>query len=490
MASSASRKALRRICTAGTRAMAFRFVLVATLATFGALPAGATPNQATTAAPEFMFDPARGVTGSFGGFGGQLNQHLYAKISGPPPGLAAVEAKVVALEPQLVRIFFNTSAWTNADRLSSFERTVRLANRAGADIDITWQGSTFEFAMNNMDRFADELAVILDDGAIPRLWVTLFNEPNTTQRTLPEYERVHRLLDRELRARGIRDRVRFMGGDLIRSTTGASQTDWFRYMARNMGDLLDAWSVHVYWDFWEPDKIDDRLLHEVRAIYSAIPEEQRRPLYVTEFGVRGLGTFEGEPSFEPGYWPDGTPMSATNAAAFQQAWFNIRATQLGFSGTVKWDVYPSKYDAGTQDHSALGAAAEGWPERPVYRVLQLMTLTTQPRGGSIVQMVPTPGVDASKLLTAYVSPANDITILGLDSDGGSIGTTTSAPVSYSVGGLPPSTFFRLLVWNGNEAGVNDDEGFVASTPQGTVEFSAPLDAVFALTNTPIMGMPR
>ena len=83
-------------------------------------------------------------------------------------------------------------------------------------------------------------------------------------------------------------------------------------MAANMGDLLDAWSVHVYWDFWEPDKIDDRLLREVRTIFSAIPAPQRRPLYITEFGVRGLEGFEGERSFEPGYWPDGTPMSATN----------------------------------------------------------------------------------------------------------------------------------------------------------------------------------
>ena len=469
--------------------MALRSVVVVALAAVAATPAAATRNQSTTA-PEFTLAPTRGVVGSFGGFGGQLNQNLYAKISGPPPRLDDVETKVVALDPQLVRIFFNTSAWTNADRLSSFEKTVRLADRAGADINVTWQGSTFQFAMNNMDRFADELAAVLADGAITGLWVTLFNEPNTTQRTLPEYEQVHRLLDRELRARGIRDRIRFMGGDLIRSTTGASQTDWFRYTARNMGDLLDAWSVHVYWDFWQPDKIDERLLREVRSIYAAIPEEQRRPLYITEFGVRGLGTFEGEPSFEPGYWPDGTPMSATNAAAFQQAWFNIRATQLGFSGTVKWDVYPAKYDAGTQDHSALGPAAQGWAERPVYRVLQLMTLATQPRGGSIFQMVSAQGAGGSKLLTAYVSPANDITILGLDTDGGSIPTSSNAPVSYTVGGLPPSTFFRLLVWNGAGTGANVDKGFLTTTPEGTVEFSAPLDAVFALTNTPIMELPR
>jgi len=473
-----------------TRALARIVLVLALLAAIAATPAAATGGEATAAPAQFTLDETQGLVGSFAGFGGQLNQNLYAKISGPPPRLDDVEAKVMALEPQLVRVFFNTSAWTNADRLSSFERTVRLAGRTGAEINITWQGSTFEFAMNNMDRFADELAALLGDGAIPGVWVTLFNEPNTTQRTLPEYEQVYRLLDRELRARGLRDRVRFMGGDLIRSTAGASQIDWFRYMARNMGDLLDAWSVHVYWDFWEPDKIDERLLHEVRAIYDVIPEEQRRPLYVTEFGVRGLGTFEGEDNFEPGFWPDGTPMSATNAAGFQQAWFNIRAAQLGFSGTVKWDVYPAKYDSGTQDHSALGPAADGWPERPVYHVLKLMTLATQPRGGSIVQVVPAPGTDRSKLLTAYISPAKDITVLGLDTDGGSISTTSNVPVPYSVSGLPPNTFFRLLIWNGNGTGTNVDKGFVTTTAQGTAEFSVPLDAVFALTNTPIMEPPR
>ena len=452
--------------------------------------AAAGQSAPVTSDAEHFVDQNLGVVGSFDGFGGQLNQHLYARISGPPPLLADVEAKVIALEPQLVRIFFNTSAWQNPDRLESFVRTVRLADRANAEINITWQGSTFEFAMRNMDRFADVLAGLLADGSIERLWVTLFNEPNTTQRTLPEYEQVHRLLHRELRARGVRDRIRFMGGDLIRSTAGDPQAEWFRYMARNMGDLLDAWSVHVYWDFWEPDKIDERLLREIRTIFSTIPAPQRRPLYVTEFGVRGIEGFEGERSFEPGFWPDGRPMSETNAAAFQQAWFNLRAAQLGYSGTVKWDVYPAKYDAGTQDHSSLGSAAQGWPVRPVYRVLQLLTLTTKPRGGSIVEMTPAAGADPSKLLTAYVSPARDITVLGLDMDGGSIPTTSNALVPYSVGGLPPNTYFRLLTWNGDGAGGIVDNGFLATSPTGTATFSAPLDSVFALTNTPIMEVPR
>ena len=54
----------------------------------------------------------------------------------------------------------------------------------------------------------------------------------------------------------------------------------------------------------------------------------------------------------------------------------IRAAQLGYVATAKWDVYDATYDIGTQDYSAIGPGADGWPLRPVYHLLQLMTLTT------------------------------------------------------------------------------------------------------------------
>ena len=113
-------------------------------------------------------------------------------------------------------------------------------------------------------------------------------------------------------------------------------------MASHMGDLLDAWSVHVYWNFWDSGKIDRRLRAEVRTIFSTIPAPERRPLYVTEFGVRGVATFEGETNFSPGLWPNGTAIEQTTTAAFQEAWFMIRAAQLGFAATAKWDVYAAK----------------------------------------------------------------------------------------------------------------------------------------------------
>lgn len=436
---------------------------------------------------EFTLAPARGLVGDFQGFGVQFNQHVFAEISGPPPNLPVLESRVLALQPPFVRVFFNTTAWTYPDRMASFMRTVALAHRAQARINITWQGSGFPFAMQNMHRFADVIAAVLDDPSIGFVWVTLFNEPNSTRLTLPQYEQVYRRLDLHLRERAVRDRVHFMGGDLLGTTSplGQSQVDWFRYLAQNMGDLLDAWSVHVYWDFWDAVKIDRRLAAEVRSIFSAIPAEQRRPLYVTEFGVRGLPTFEGENTFQPGFWPDGTPMTETLTAAFQQAWFMIRAAQLGFSGTAKWDLYAAKYDAGTQDHCAIGPGAAGWPLRPVYHLLQLLTATTRPKGGRIVDLVRAPGADPSKLLTAYLSPAGNVTVLGLDTDGGVPGVTHDTPVSYTVAGLPPNTLFRLVLWNADGSGTNREIGFRDSGPNGTLTFAVPVDAVFALTDTPL-----
>lgn len=427
--------------------------------------------------------PDQAIDGDFAGFGGQLNQHVYANISGPPPDLPGMETKVLTLQPQFVRIFFNTTEWSFQDRMDSFVRTVELAQRTGAQIDVTWQGSTYPFAAANMGRFADVLDDLLTKRGVDSLWVTLFNEPNSTQITLQQYERVYRLLDGELRARGVRDRIHFMGGDLLGtlSPSGQTQNDWFAYLATHMSDLLDAWSVHVYWSFWEPEKIERRLDTEVRAIYAGIRPDLRRPVYVTEFGVRGLPTLDG---FQPGMWLDGTPMTQTTEAAFEQAWFMLRAAQLGFSGLSLWDLDAGKYDNGTQDYSTIGPGTAGWPLRPAYDLLRLLTLTFEPRRGTVVEVAPAADADPAKLVTAYVSPADDMTVAGMDTDGAQYVDPSSAPMSYSIGGLPANTLFRLRIWNDDGGGATTDIGFLDSGPDGVLQLSVPLNAVFALTDAP------
>src|SRR5262245_36823757 len=114
-----------------------------------AAPVPALAAGTATAQPEFTLALDQGLVSWFGGFGGQFNQHVFADISGPPPNLPALEAKVMALGPRYVRVFFNNTEWTFPDRMASFVRTVQLANRTEATIEVAWQGGSFEFAMQN-----------------------------------------------------------------------------------------------------------------------------------------------------------------------------------------------------------------------------------------------------------------------------------------------------------------------------------------------------
>jgi hypothetical protein len=455
------------------------------------LPASALGEDTPTAPAEFTLTLDSVLGSYFAGFGAQFNEHVFADISGPPPDLPSLETRVMALRPRYARVFFNNSEWTFPDRMASFIRTVQLANRTEASVEVAWQGGSFDFGMQNMPRFADVLADLLEHrGIAGSLWVSLYNEPNSGRLTPAQYEQTYRLLDAELRARGVRDRIHFMGGGILGTTSplGQSQADWYWYMATHMGDLLDAWAPHIYWDFWDTPKIERRLA-EVRAIVASIPDLLRRPLYVTEFGVRGLRTFEGELTFEPGFAPDGSPMAVTNAAAFQEAWFMLRALQLGYVATAKWDLYDATYDVGTQDYSAIGPGSAGWPLRPAYQLRHLLILTTQQIGGHIVDVVPQPGADPAKLLTAYVSPASDLTIFGLDRNGAGVSAAGAGPVDYRIGELPANTRFRLIFWNADGSGTNREIGFIDSDPDGTIEFAVPLQAVFTLTTVPLGQLP-
>ena len=94
--------------------------------------------------------------------------------------------------------------------------------------------------------------------------------------------------------------------------------------------------MHIFWDYWDADKLQDRL-SGVRDVWDQEPADGRKPLYVTEYGVRGIKTFNGVAQVDPGVWADGTPITQTNVNAFQHAWFDILSSRLGYLGTVKWD---------------------------------------------------------------------------------------------------------------------------------------------------------
>jgi hypothetical protein len=456
--------------------------LPVTLTTLGRNPltvvvTGVKPRRVTVDVVEFRARTSAVVVPSFAGYGGQFNHHVYSALSRAvgvtDENVVDMEQKMRALHPEFSRIFFTPQAFTDPDKMQSFIRTVQFAQSTGTDINVTWQGGTLL-----PQKFADVLVDLVRNRGITHLkWLTLQNEPNRTRITMEAYEKQYRDLDPLIQS--IRGQVKYMGGDLVRGPdTGAPNQDvWFQYLAAHMADILDAYSIHVFWDYTDTQKLVDRLT-EVRAIVDTLPENARKPVYVAEYGVRGLRTFNGAPQVDPGVWQDGTPITQTNISAFQHAWFDILAADLGYLGTSKWDSYYGKYDNGTQAYYVIGAPQSGWPLYPMYNLLQLFT-TTVKRGWSVVAVDSVP--DTSRILAAYVGQKKQLTVIGLDTVGAQLNTGTATTSSYTVAGFPPSKPVNLLVWNANADGLVAPRQKVTADANGVVNVTIAQHSVFVLT---------
>jgi hypothetical protein len=213
----------------------------------------------------------------------------------------------------------------------------------------------------------------------------------------------------------------------------------------------------------------------VRAIWNLDPPAGRKPLYVTEYGVRGLRTFNGVKA-DPGFWANGTPLTQTNVNAFQHAWFDVLSARAGYLGTVKWDSYFGKYDNSPQAYYMIGPPPL-WAEYPVYWVLRLWTSSVKPSW----QVVGLDLAGGPKVATAYRGPADALTVIGLDRDGAQLNGASGTDVQYRVGGVAPNQTLQLKVWNATGDGTIAPARTVTADDAGVATFSVPLQGVFALT---------
>ena len=475
---------------------------------------GARVLNGNTAVTEFAVTQNVAVP-DFEGFGSQMNMHLYTALNDPsrgwtsntpPEDLPNVEEKVKELKPGLVRIFLSPANYdpANQNRMDSFYKTVELAQSAGANVNITWwflerapkddPVVQQQLIRQDMQEFAGTLTDLVVNHKLSAVkQITIQNEVNTSWVKQPLYEQCYRLLDQYLRTAGIRDRIKFVGGDLVIN----NQASWFQYMAAHMGDVLDGWSVHIYWNYWDTAYMRSRL-SGILSIYNGIPIAQRKPLSITEYGVRGVKTIDAVPikvpdpyrngalvAVEPGMYVDAagnqTPISETNLAAFEQAWFNILGAEDGFIGFSKWDMYRAQYDFGYQDHSLIGyvfnpdPGQDRWPLRPSYYMEWLMANTT----GEHWQVLGQQGTSGAKLIVPFRSPVGDLTLFVLSTD--------QAEASFTIGDLPRGADFNVLLWNADGAGDISNAGTVNSGSSGAVTVHAPAGSLVALTTLPSTG---
>lgn len=466
------------------------------------------------------------LVGSLAGYGAQFNNHVYAPITPWPAGTPYTdfETKAKALQPHIVRVFYNDNWDGNRDgrfpspqweqNYASFVKVVRLAQEAGAIIDISFQnlGNARATPAPDMATFADVLTDLVRNRGLTNVrWAEVGNEPNSggaTAISLAEYNVLVRALDGQLRARGLREHIRLMGPGLVENAGVPTRTHyvWLKWIAANMGDVLDGWGQHVYWFYNDAGRLEYRL-RDVWHLINEIPAEQRKPTYMMEYGIRGIATCAGKPSIANTYYagdPACPEIWRTNIGGFQQFWFAVASAQLGYVGAAKWDAYWGVYDRTLlppQVYWTIAPPTEGSIPTPSYHALALLFHTTVP-GWQVIRVAPwdesdwaveTYGVEGhgsrdtpEKELAAYVGPNGELTILGLDTHGRDLNGASAEPSSrYSIGGLPSNATLTLAVWNAAGDGTNSIAGTVATDAAGVARFEVPLQAAFSLTTVPL-----
>jgi hypothetical protein len=460
------------------------------------------------------------VVKGFAGYGAQLNHNAFARVTRDlgvtERHLQELERKVHTLGPRFVRIFFDPRALPGSvansdDLMQSFQRTVKLAQSAASTINITWTGGGQDHPDRNMKAFADVLAgLVKNQGATKLRWVTVGNEPNRTKITLKQYENLYRKLRVHLNEHGLgRQQIGLMGGDLVQN----NQARWCNHLAQNMSDVLDAWSIHVYWRYDElgpglKTKLVKRL-RDVRGICNDLVMHHLnpKPVYVTEYGVRGIwriqrdvigpdGTVKKklvkvrpEPGIYKAKGPDlkGRRVVDLNLNAFQHAWFNLQAPNLGYQGLSKWDAYFAKYDLKKEPHpqeyGMIGRPkGSDWTVRPLYHLTRLFTQTVKP-GWNVREVVHAPG---TQIVAAYSAPSGDgLTLIGLDTAGATLIRPVKKQQPYHFSKLPKNKSFQLLYWNRHGHGLLTSPGQVRTDGSGNLTVEAPLHSVFAVTTVPI-----
>jgi hypothetical protein len=414
------------------------------------------------------------------GFGACMNPYLYAYPNMPaeisPSAVADLEAKVKALHPQFVRIFFLNSWWEDDTDPSiaknhpgmreSLIRTIRLAQESGASVllQFWYDPKRYEDHVGVTRRFARAIAELRQKHGLTAIrYATIQNEPdeNADDVTMSRYIRIYRAFDRALRELNLRDDIKIIGGDLV----GEYQHHWLAMLGRELSPVLDGYSIHAYWDYWDISKFR-RHLKDTVALVEKLPPSQRRPLYVTEFGARG---FREHPSIEPGQSDTGKPVADVPVYSFEIAIFLLDAINAGFVGTAQWDLYDAWYDR-KMGYGLIGKVQDGFPLKPGYDLLNLFTYNTAPgwRALKVSGRVEDIWVAA---LRARSSDAMSVFILN----------RIKGEKQVTVGGLPARRVLTVWRWNADGSGRTVAADSIAADQHGMVTVTVPEMSIAVLT---------
>jgi hypothetical protein len=420
----------------------------------------------STAAQTFTVHTDQIICAKWVGFGAQMNPWTYCepnKQDVNDENVKDLEAKVIALRPQHVRVFVQPKWYEDGFDPSvrqSVTRVCKLAGKAGASVNVTYWGGKSDAETGRKNARMIEKMIREDGlGGIVR-YATLQNEPNSTRMTLVQYNQLYLSFDQALREKGLRDRIEIVGGDLLSD----NQQKWFDNLAARLSPILDGYSVHMYSDYWDHKHIRERHAG-VTPIIEAMSPEDRRPMYLMEFGLRGKRK---EQQLEPGKFEDGREAMDVPYVNMLNGWVIVEAINRGYCAIVQWDMYDVFYDRPRMRYGLIGEPDAGWPLKPGYYLMSMFTHATEPGW----QSMKVTGEADKRLVAAMRGPKGEWSVFALNRD--------KQPLPIHIEGVPPNTTFAVRCWNANGDGKLTD-GAAVTTSNGAATIAVAPESLLVLT---------
>ena len=205
-------------------------------------------------------------------------------------------------------------------------------------------------------------------------------------------------------------------------------------MQQHMKDVLNGYSIHVYWTNGNYARFEQRLerLLEFRI---------EKPVYVTEYAVRGTDFGKDERLFQMGSVRRANVEDSCESA-FQHAWFNALAPHYGVVGFAKWACW--RIDEGTaepagkrrpeRDSGMLCGIGKAFAPTPNYDVTLLFNRLVG-RNWKAAQLA----VTADTLASTFTGPGGQHSLVVLNR-----GRETN---DVRVDRLEPGLQYRAAGWN-------------------------------------------
>jgi hypothetical protein len=472
------------------------------------------------------------------GFGAQFNTNLFTSAGRDqhvgPHQLQQLRSTITKLKPGHSRVFIrrgmraDTTRGQSAPEFLALMDTIELAQRAGANVNLTWWGQgpyadegklrtlvwpnrthhdwpnpnlqKWPKALTDpdglkapkvmMERFAGILEEARSRGFDCVRYATIQNEVNGSGTDIAKhkdpflsmrfYELLYRHLDTALKAapdpknpsRTLRSAIRLVAGDLVEK--GNSRQDlWLKYMHANMDlprpgfpSVVDAYSIHVY---WEPGPGPQGFPRKLEARLTNLERTVRslgikKPIYVTEYGVRLL---RAKP--RPGKL-GGQRLEQTAQAALQHAWFNALAPQFGCVGLAKWVLYRTDKTAGFGHWGMVDAPAAEFKRTPTYRITRLFNHLIGPgwKAAGLGR-----GAGGTLLASRFAGPNQQESVVVLNR-----GVRAQ---QVRVEGLKSQTTYVAVVWNQNGDPTLQPLPKVVADARGAATITVPQHGLVALS---------